>query len=186
VNRFSIFRQVQGQVAECPSRTSGLSRKTERRASQGPPKGNTGPLRALHQGPRVASPLPPAPHGPAPIWHNLGAFVLFDTKAAPPSPLRDVRYPCLSKSSRTQGRAQNRFAKSIDSYRLATKGLPPPGHIIVHDLPNPAPSAHGGESPARSRQTLPRPTAGLFRRTLPATPGQTPRLDGLEDARHGR
>jgi hypothetical protein len=130
----------------------------------------------------VPSPLRPTDRPPSGTTLGL-SFCL--TRRPRPSPLRDVRYLCLSKSSRTQGRTQHRYAKSIDSYRLATKGPPPPGHIIVHDLPNPAPSAHGGESPARSRQTLPRPTAGLFRRTLPATPGQTPRLDGLEDARHG-
>jgi hypothetical protein len=30
----------------------------------------------------------------------------------------------------------NRFAKLIDSYRLATKELPPAGHILVHNLPD--------------------------------------------------
>jgi hypothetical protein len=54
---------------------------------------------------------------------------------APPSPLREVRYP---RSDRPGRRAvhNNRFANLIDSYRLATRQPPPAGHILVHNLPN--------------------------------------------------
>jgi hypothetical protein len=44
----------------------------------------------------------------------------------------------------------NRFAKLIDSYRLATKVSPPTVISLSTISRIPAPSAHGGRSPAQS------------------------------------
>jgi hypothetical protein len=52
------------------------------------------------------------------------------------SGFRDVRYPRLSNRAGRRAVHNNRFAKLIDSYRLATEVSPPTGYILVHNLPD--------------------------------------------------
>jgi hypothetical protein len=80
---------------------------------------------------------PTPPRTESPLRQCL-VFLFFSTRSTGPLyPSRQVRYRVFRRIEQDAGTVHNnRFAKLIDSYRLATKEPPPAGQILVHNRPD--------------------------------------------------